>query len=289
MKLVNASGAVWVTASVSAVSLGIAAGPVFWRLSGESVAMMGAAEATSTQETPRLDLSPILVFAPFGTVADTEAAPQVAAETSLGLTLLGVTIGEPVQNSRAIIAGGDGVGFTGGGDPSGRAQSYAIGARITANATLAEVTRNHVILLVDGRQETLSFSKSGSATAAVTEGGDLRTLIPSNGDTAAEPASNDPDAAIARYRAAILQNPQSVMDRLGLEATDSGYRISDAASPGVRQAGFRPGDLVTSVNGRKVGDVPSDQQYFDEVAAAGKARVEVQRDGQTIVMSFPLR
>lgn len=288
MNLINASGALVLAASVSAVSLGVAAGPVFWRLSGESVATIGAAEAADALETPRLDLSPILVFAPFGSPTGPEAAPQVVGETSLGLTLLGVTIAEPVANSRAIIAGGDGGGILGGADGSGRAESYAVGAQITANATLAEVTRDYVVLSVDGRLETLSFSKPG-AVAAAADGGDLRSLIPSNGDPDQAPVSNDADAVIARYRAAILQNPQSVMDRLGLEATAEGYRISEAASPGVRQAGFRPGDLVTTVNGRKVGDVPSDQRYFDEIAASGKARVEVQRDGQTIMMSFPLR
>lgn len=270
---------IWLAAAAAAVSVGLAAGPVAWRLAGESGQAVGAATAAPTGEAARLDLSPILAFAPFGSAVAVAASPQVVGETDLGLTLLGVTLSSPASKSRAIIGGGD----------SGRADSYAVGSSITANATLAEVTRTHVMLMVDGQLETLSFAKPGGAKPA-TGKADLRNLIPSAAAPAASTADgNDPDAVIARYRAAILQNPQSVMDRLGLEATGDGYRISDAASPGVRQAGFRPGDLVTAVNGQKVGDIAGDQRYFDEVAASGKARVELQRDGQTIVMTFPLR
>lgn len=278
MTIVIPAAAAWIAAALSAISLGVAAGPVAWRLAGESGQAIGTVTALPAVEVARLDLSPILAFAPFGSAVASEAGPQVIGETGLGLTLMGVTLSIPTSASRAIIAGGD----------SGRAESYAIGTAITANATLAEVARTHVVLQVDGRLETLSFDKPG-AKPAVAGKTDLRNLIPSASAPASDAPSNDPDAVIARYRAAILQNPQSVMDRLGLEATGDGYRISDTASPGVRQAGFRPGDLVTSVNGQKVGDIASDQRYFDEVAASGKARVELQRDGQSIIMTFPLR
>lgn len=270
--------AAWLVGAMSAVSVGVAAGPIAWRLTGESGLDIGNANAAPVAETARLDLAPILEFAPFGSVAAPEAGQQVVSETDLGLTLLGVSLSRPSSRSRAIIAGGD----------SGRPDSYAIGSNITAAATLAEVTRTHVVLSVDGRLEILSFAAPGTAKPA-TGGTDLRNLIPTNAGAASPPPATDPDAVIARYRAAILQNPKSVMDRLGLQATDGGYLISDAASPGVLQAGFQPGDLVTTVNGEKVGDIPRDQGYFDEVAASGKARVEVIRDGQSIVMTFPLR
>ena len=272
------AAAAWVAAALSAVTVGIGAGPVAWHMAGESGQTIAAATPAPLAEAARVNLTPILSFAPFGSAVVQAAAPQVVGETSLGLTLLGVTLSIPSSRSRAIIAGGD----------SGRADSYAIGSDITADAALAEVTRSHVVLSVNGRLETLSFDKPGPAKPAP-RGTDLRNLIPSATPPASPAAANDPDAVIARYRAAILQNPKSVMDRLGIEAVGDGYRISEAASSGVRQAGFRPGDLVTTVNGQKVGDIARDQGYFDEVAASGKARVELLRDGQSIVMTFPLR
>jgi general secretion pathway protein C len=106
---------------------------------------------------------------------------------------------------------------------------------------------------------------------------------------AGPPDPTNPDAVIAYYRDQILQNPQSVMDRLGLQATPAGYLIAASADADVRRAGFQPGDLVTRVNGQAVGDVAQDQIYFDEIAASGRATVEVQRAGQIITMTFPLR
>ena len=69
----------------------------------------------------------------------------------------------------------------------------------------------------------------------------------------------------------------------------NGYRIAEQHDSGVGLAGLRAGDIVTSVNGQAVGDVEQDRSLFDNVAASGLARVEVQRDGRTIVLSFPLQ
>ena len=268
---------IWLLAALTAVTLGVSAGPVFWRLSGDDGRVRAPARQTQSSEAARFDLGPILAFSPFGAAVVAEQVQQVAGETSLGLTLLGVTIAKPASESRAIISGGD--------DP---ARGYFVGEVITASASLSAIEPDHVVLSVDGRLETLSFTKPGAAAAG--GGPDLSNLIPSDGQADAPAAgSNEPDAVISRYRAAIQMDAQGLMNRLGLEATDQGYRITDNASAGVRQAGFKAGDVVTSVNGQKVGDMAADQGYFDEVAASGRARVELLRDGQTIVMSFPLR
>lgn len=267
-------------AALTAVTLGVSAGPVFWRITGNDVAVRAPQSPMPSGEVVRLDLAPILALAPFGSAVTPQADLEIAGETSLGLTLLGVTIAVPAAGSRAIISGGDG--------PS---RGYFVGEIITAAVSLAGIEFDHVVLNVSGRLETLSFTKpDATAAPAVGKGPDLRNLIPSAGQTLAQTdASLDPDAVIERYRAAIQLDAQGVINRLGLEATDQGYRITESASPGVRQAGFRAGDMVTSVNGKKVGDMAADQGYFDEVAASGRARVELLRDGQTIVMSFPLR
>ena len=271
---------IWALAALTALSLGASAGEVFWRMTGTTTTTRAPVRLAPSEEPQRLDLTPILALAPFGTEVTAPADPQISGETSLGLTLLGVTIAKPAAGSRAIIAGGEGL-------PRG----YFIGETITAAASLSAIETDHVVLDVGGRLETLSFAKpDANGAAAPGNGPDLRNLIPASGATAA-PAegSNEPDAVIARYRSAIQMDAAGVMNRLGLEATDQGYRITESASPGVRQAGFRSGDVVTSVNGKKVGDMDADQVYFDEVAASGRARVELLRDGQTIVMSFPLR
>ena len=271
---------IWAFAALVALTLGVSAGQVFWRVSGEDGATRAPARAMTAGNVERANIAPILALAPFGSEVLAQEDLEISGETSLGLTLLGVTIANPAVGSRAIISGGD-------GPPRG----YFVGEIITAAASLSAIEFDHVVLNVGGRLETLSFARSDTAATSVADKGpDLRNLIPqSNQPAAAAEGSNDPDSVIARYRSAIQLDAQGVINRLGLEATDQGYRITENASPGVRQAGFRAGDVVTSVNGKKVGDMTADQGYFDEVAASGKARVELLRDGETIVMSFPLR
>lgn len=266
----------WPLAALVAISLGVAAAPVVWHVLGEvegaGTAMTAEAALPAANNPPPADVASILAAAPFGQVAAIVApeAPMVPA-AELGLTLLGLTIATAAEASRAIIAGGD--------SPVG---SYAIGAVIRAGVTLEEVHQDHVILAVSGASAALYFAEKPGGLAANTA-----PLVPMATTGPLDPTN--PDAVIAYYRDEILQDPQAVLDRLGLLATPQGYLISDAADPDVRRAGFQPGDLVTRVNGMVVGDVAQDQLSFDAIAASGQATVEVARDGQTITMTFPLR
>jgi general secretion pathway protein C len=266
----------WCAAALGSVSLGVAAAPVAWHLMGEVDAgtpalSAQASTAPSAGPTPA-DITPILGFAPFGSPAPPPAPVQTEVPaTQLGLTLLGLTIATPASASRAIIAGGD-----------LPVASYAVGGTITAAVTLADVQADHVILNVGGAPEALFFARDAADLAPQSA-----ILVPMA--VAGPPDPTNPDAVIAYYRDEILSNPQSVMDRLGLQATPSGYLITASADPDVRRAGFKPGDLVTRVNGQAVGDVARDQVYFDEIAASGRATVEVERAGQIITMTFPLR
>lgn len=80
-----------------------------------------------------------------------------------------------------------------------------------------------------------------------------------------------------------------MLTAIGLIPTPEGYVISEQHDSGVGQAGLRAGDLVKTVNGQAVGNVEQDRQLYDDVAASGMARIEIERDGRTIVMSFPLQ
>jgi general secretion pathway protein C len=266
----------WLAAALVAVSLGVTAAPVIWHLLGEdgaaTPALAAQAAAGRPTEAPPADITQILGFAPFGSpVAEAPPASTEVPATQLGLTLLGLTIATPATASRAIIAGGD-----------LPVSSYAVGGALTATVTLAEVRADHVILTVNGAPEALFFPNGTNAATA-----QPAILIPMA--QAGPPDPTNPDAVIAYYRNEILSNPQGVMDRLGLQATPGGYLIAATADTDVRRAGFQPGDLVTRVNGQSVGDVARDQVYFDDIAASGRATVEVQRAGQTFTMTFPLR
>ena len=98
--------ALWSGAALCAVSLGWTAAPVIWRLTGESGQLIPVPSAVPDEPAMQVDLDPILAFGPFGQDAMPVPEPQVTGETNLGLVLLGVTMGNPVSASRAIISGG---------------------------------------------------------------------------------------------------------------------------------------------------------------------------------------
>jgi general secretion pathway protein C len=264
----------WAAAGGAAISLGAAAGPVVWHVMGEvdsGPAALSAAAASAPPVAPSPDIAAIIAFAPFGSAAP--LAPPVQQDipaTQLGLTLLGLTIADPASASRAIIGGGD-----------VPVASYAVSEAISAAVTLAEVRTDHVILLVNGAPEALFFVRSDGSVPQSTVAVPIIATGPSD--------PTNPDAVIAYYRDEVLQNPQALLDRFGLQATPDGYLIGDVSDPDMARAGFQPGDLVTRVNGQAVGDVTRDQAYFDEIAASGRATVEIARAGQIITMTFPLR
>ena len=281
--------ALWSAIALATVSVGLAAGPLPWRFLGESGLPAPAPRAPDAAPAEAVALGPILALAPFGRLSEPEpAAPQ--AETALGLTLHGVLIaGRPGASSAIISAQAE------------PARAVTVGQAV-GGATLVAVESDRVILAVGDRRETLSFPDTRRAAsetggdrgvqalqALVTGGGVPAARSGATGAAPAAPAATGPDAMIADYRARIRANPKTVLDGLGLAASEAGYRVTEGAPPMLRRAGLRPGDVVATVNGQQVGDVETDRALFDDVAASGRARIEVLRDGQRVVLSFPLR
>lgn len=268
----------WCGAALCAVSLGWTAAPVVWRLQGETGQIIPVPSAAPDEPAAQVDLDPILAFAPFGQDDLPAPEPQATGETSLGLALLGVTMGNPVSASRAIISGGD--------TP---VASYPIGGRITANADLVEVNGDHVVLRVNGKLETLSFAKRPQAAATGARGDRRDPVAAPSQDPPVPDAASPLDETITRYRRAIDADPAGFLDGLGLAPAEGGYQIGDSPAPELAKAGFLPGDLIASVNGRRLGDIDADRQHFNDVVRSGQLRVELQRDGRVIAMSFLLR
>lgn len=260
------------------LSMAHAAARVTWHTAGVTAGAPLGQVATAAAHAPEgaPDVELIVAFAPFGKIVE-EAEPETVVEqTSLHLVLHGVVLADVRNDSIAYISG-----------QGPTIRGYGVGDPIGSDVVLQEVFADRVVLDVGGRREVLSFPKRAEpgadlpAVRAQMQAASAGGSLPAAGST--------PDEVIDFWRRRIAQNPGAVLDQLGLEATEEGYRIGTGAHAGVRRAGFKEGDLVASVNGKKVGEVESDRQLYEEVAASGRARVELIRDGRTIVMSFPLR
>lgn len=265
-------------------SVAAAAAPVFWHLrgnyAGPAASAMDPAPAPVNPDVRAelADIGPILALAPFGAPVVEAAVDTPMGETTLDLVLLGVVVRSDPARSRGLIA------------QSGASGQFAPGDPINDRATLVEVAADHVVLRVDGLLETLSFPvrQDGPPTAAAPLTGTDRLLAAVTSQNADIPPET-PQEYVDMWRERIRENPGEVLTAIGLIPTDQGYVIADQHDSGVRRAGLRAGDLVKTVNGQTVGDVEQDRDFYDDVAASGMATIEIERDGRTIVMSFPLQ
>jgi general secretion pathway protein C len=281
------SRAAVLTAGVlTALSLASAGARATWRLFGETGADLPDAPLRAPAAATALpDIGPILALAPFGETARAAPALGAPAETSLNLTLQGVALARPASRSSAFI-----------GAPGEPGRYYRVGEEVPGGAVLQSVARDHVELLVGGRREILSFPNGAQARGVAA----MRALLPEGvrGDQQASPPAAVPppsaqrisaDEVIDDYRQRIAANPQAVLDQLGLVNVAEGYRVGEGSPEAVRRAGLRAGDIVTRVNGVPVGEVEADRRLFEEIVAAGSARVEIMRGDRVVTLSFPLK
>lgn len=274
-------GVVVLVALCSAVSVAVAALPIVSRLSAADEVWSAVTRPApeSAGATARAELSPILDFAPFGRAA-VQTALSSTSEAAAGpaLTLQGVSTSPNPSDSRAILSGGE-----------GQIASYAIGEKVAEGVILIGIATDHVILDIGGGTQRLDFPTDGAAVPSVaaeasTVSTDLQNLIPSE---QAAPAGRK--ETIKALRDKLQLNPQAVLDQYGITATGKGYLIGDSTPAALLQVGLQRGDLVTELNGRKVGAILADRGFLDEVAASGQAEIVVLRAGEPVSLSVPFQ
>lgn len=266
-----------------------AAAPVVWHLRGHDgvVAPAAVLPQAPAPDVPDLNIAPVLALAPFG-ATPTDTGPAVAQTKILDFSLLGVIVRDDPKRSMALIK-----------TPKGEA-NFRTGDALTDTTTLTQVAPAFVMLDIEGVKHRLDFSGAALAQTQddVPSGADrLLSLITSGvGTTISEQVDQALQAQpqttqdyIEYWRKQIQANPAQVLDSIGLVPTENGYRIAAEHDSGVNRAGLREGDVVQTVNGQQVGDIDSDRALYDQVAASGLARIEIERDGRIIVMSFPLQ
>ena len=274
--------------------LGVSVAQLVWHRAGHTSVMpieVPDQSARPTQQAPQ-DLSAITALAPFGQSPDIAGADDgMPPATSLNIALRGVLKDADTSQSRAFLRA------------EGRVDVYRIGDAVLS-AKLTEIGTDTVTLRLG--DETLVVGFDGmvgvdaqpqpTVTASEPDGGDpfarlAAAIVPGQGsiDLRDAPPPETTEDYINLWRDRITRNPQDAMDRVGVELVENGYRVKPDPNIGVTLAGLRPGDVITGLNGQSVGELEQDRVLYDEVAASGIARVEVVRDGQSLLLTFPLR
>ncbi len=291
------AGRLWAVTAL--VMVGLIASLVFaglrlgWHAAGHTAIMPleVMAPPPAPQQSPPREIDAILAFAPFGQRPQTDAPRTNAVPQSVNVTLRGVLVDPDPALSRAFIAA------------SGETAAYRIGEPVQS-AELVAINADTVTLQTTTGLVIVGFGGIENGAPAATDAPETpvddptdpfarlaAAIVPGQGsiDLREAPPPETTDEYINLWRDRITQNPQAAMETVGLELVENGYRIKEDPNIGVTLAGLRPGDVVTRLNGQQVGDLDSDRVLYDDVAAAGIARLEVVRDGQALLLTFPLR
>ncbi len=173
--------------------------------------------------------------------------------TSLALTVYGIRLNEGSGLGSAIIATPDGV-----------QNSYAVGDEIMPGVVLKAVAFDHVTIDRGGAEEQAFLDQSTSATDA--------EAPPAGGAGWTSAAPPPPAAPGGGVTADMLKRDIGFAPRME-NGRVTGLVVA-AKGPGFATAGFRPGDIVTQVNGQSVGDLQSLQ---NQIAPGARLSLTVER------------
>ncbi len=272
-----------------------ASAQVAWHVAGHTTVLPIGISAPSASEVPAMptNIEAISALAPFGTpVSEKVQDRQGTTPALLNIALRGVLLDSDPARSRAFLHVDGGIAVYSLGDEVKSAVLVRIGTETITLKSGADL----VVVGFEGVETRPATSTDQIAEAATDIGNNpfarlSAALVAGQGSVELRdtPPPETTDDYINLWRDRIARNPQAAMEAVGVEFVENGYRIKANPNIGVTLAGLRAGDVIAGLNGRSVGDLDRDRKLYDEVAAAGMARLEVIRDGQSLFLTFPLR
>ena len=218
---------------------------------------------------------------------DTRAAAANAPETALDLTLVGVLAEADPVAGIAMIA-----------ERSGAQAFYHVGAALPGGARLKGVYTDHVLIVHNGRDETLRLPREA-------ESAQIRSPSPSPSNASASASASMPGAGVAvagletvdwqAVQRQIQGDPAELARQVRvLPVIENGQMVGvrlggGAQAPLLAKLGLRPDDVVTAVNGISVRDTGRAQQVIAAVRDAQQVSVTVRRDGREETLNVSLK
>ncbi len=282
--LVTSAAAICVWLSIRLLS-----GLIDHLLTGPDASPTGAAATASWTQAQPESLARWHLFGSAFSAADLRS-PVDAPETSLELTLVGTLADSDPAAGVAIIAAAD-----------GRQSAYRSGANLPGGARLRSIHSNHVVLVLNGRDEVLRLPRELAQSPAIPAAG---ATAPGSGHAPAR-SGGTPIAPVA---VAGLETVDwtSVQQQMRIDPAELarqvrilpvfeggqmvGVRLSGGANtPLLAKLGLRPDDVIVAVNGVSVLDTGRAHQVITAVASAERATVTIRRDGREETLNVSLQ
>jgi len=178
-------------------------------------------------------------------------------------------IGQRPEDSGAIVAGSN-----------GETEYYRVGDRLPGNAELAEVEPARILIRRGGRYESLAFEEVLGVDGIVAE----------TPKEESRPAGS-PDEFLASARAQLNTQGSAALRAYGLSpASDNGQAgyLYDGSNAMLNAVNLKPGDVITALNGQRLGDFEQDKALFDEWRSQPRLDIEIERNGSLLTVSYAI-
>jgi general secretion pathway protein C len=254
------------------------AGKFTWLSWGEEDKLVisgGKPEKTSVNRLKTSDQVQHLFGQPRRVARQAIEAQQNAPRTMLNLQLMGVVVSQVAEDSGAIIA-----------EKGRSADYYKVNDPLPGNSKLVDVYSDHVLLSRKGVVEKLSFDDSTANQESI-------FISESDDSVGIKPADiNTPEQFLDVARARLSQDATGALASVGLSSAagrrgPSGY-IYDGNNPMLAAMNMQKGDIIRSVNGHVLGDMEEDQAKLQELYESGSLEVEIEREGATFTITYPI-
>ena len=205
-----------------------------------------------------------------------ERPRKLPPKTKVNLVLRGIFFDEREESARAIIS-----------SPGSRDFIYAVGASLPGGVKLADIEPDRVLLLRQGRYETLPLTTervNGVRSDARADPSGLEEVDNRNDTGMAK--------ALGSYRKRFLENPGSVMGLLSIAPVTKdgalfGYRLQPGRESGMLQRfGLRPGDILTGVNGVSLNSTDAGLDALKQLTSAKEISLDVARGEKQLSVVF---
>lgn len=216
-------------------------------------------------------------FDPFFRVSGSAVDGATHQVTSLPLQLYGIRLNEGSGQGAAIIANGN-----------GEQQNYAVGDEIAPGVTLKAVHFDHVVISRSGVNENLFIDQSQQAQSP-----QITPATPDVGDDAAAgqaegpPSEPSAESAAPPPSDAIMKGIDFVPHLERGRVTGVVVRPANDGKGFVR-AGFRPGDIITQVNGQPITSSADLTALRRDIRPGARISLTVERGGTTVPIALLL-
>ncbi|MDB6063165.1 MAG: type secretion system protein GspC [Verrucomicrobiaceae bacterium] len=209
---------------------------------------------------------------------------EQAQDTTLNLQLLGViSTSDPAQARAFILA-------------DGKQQQFVVGETLpgAGKVVLSKVLVDRAIIDNNGRYETLWLYDPAASARQPQPTGNAAAAAENPAATVDMRSNNQVTAMAQNYRQQLYQNPGSLADVIQVApATEAGKLVGYRISPGRDQEqfqkfGFKPGDIVTGVNGIALDDPQRALELYNLIRTARDASITVRRGSEQMTMVVSL-